>query len=181
MGRPIRPIASPNTYRLDFVQPENFTSQALAWTQGDCEWSMRIPALRDAFAAVVFSEGHNLSLGREDRFVTFKLKPRHMADHLAVALIDEIQTRHGMVLHEHGIQLAGSIKPYRVGVKGNWAFYAIPLSHFESENDPVDWTNIRGFKMVRHTDAGPSPEIVVSELVFREGEWTKVQRYASVN
>jgi hypothetical protein len=173
-------MAHPNTYRTDFTHPYRYACQSLNWENNDCEWSVRIPALRDAYAAVVFRQSHNLSVGMEDRSITFQLKPAHMADHLTVALLDRIEMRNGRVREERGIALPHSLGQHRIAERGDWAFYAVPLTHFDTDEGAFDWTAIRGVKIVRHTDGGPAYEVVLKHLAFREGEWTTAHRFASL-
>jgi len=177
----LAPLASPTSFKNEYSYPERHTAQSFRWSRQGCEWTILIPNLPDAFAGIVFRKPFDLSDDHESKWLTFRLKPAYMADHLTVALSDDPQ---GVSHHV----LGNALRNYEVGVQGDWGFYSICIDEFdrtgletESIGAPLDFAHVRGIRIARLSADGPPAEVVLRSLRFQGDSLFVPQQFAEAN
>ena len=165
------PLLRTRDFEDDYVYPAGVTRQKFVWREAAGEWNVTFPLEGYSYAGFAMRNPLNLSSNRAGRAIRFRMKPRGMAQHVTLALVDGDRSN-GRVLVD--VRLAD----YEIDAGKTWGVYVIPLDAFaargwitsdvgseksQSEGE-LDWSDIREFRLSTVTQPMPVQSLVIAGL-----------------
>jgi hypothetical protein len=156
------PLRSINNFKDNYNFPDKATRQSFEWGPMGCEWTVRMAPAHGAYGGVVFRRSLDLAVAyRRNRRLIFQMKPFAAASAVTVALTEKNPD-------EAAITLRRPLSDYEAGTNGDWGYYAIELSEFNTGHprDRLNWGRVAGVKLVRLETTGETLVTTLRNILF---------------
>lgn len=161
---------TPRKIKDDHASPPYGTRQVFEWKKTGLVWHIRLDPDRPAFVLVEFRWPYDVSADRARLALKFRLTPREMASHLAVALCDGDKVRPRVMSEVPLVR-------YEISRHGSWGEYVIGLGEFADKGPaaerraavaadkkyPFDWTDVTEIRLIARGTGRPDQDIILRD------------------